>query len=143
VTGDPHVPFYCRRPLIINEGYPLGTLCVMDFEPRRLEFEQAGAMRRLSHQAVSQLELRRRIIENQLMIKELDQARAEAAAGKARTDELVANVLPPSVADELRRNDKGQPRYHPAVTILFTVSRARGRPGRQPPARHRRLPWGA
>ena len=42
VTGDPHVTFYCSMPLITQEGYALGTLCVMDFEPRQLEFEQAG-----------------------------------------------------------------------------------------------------
>jgi adenylate cyclase len=120
VTGDPHVTFYCSMPLITQEGYALGTLCVMDFEPRRLEFEQAEAMRRLSHQVISQLELRRRLIENQQMIKELDQARAETAGEKARAEELLANFLPPRVADELKRNGKVQPKYHPAATILFT-----------------------
>ena len=120
VTGDPHVTFYCSMPLITSEGYALGTLCVMDFEPRRLEFEQAEAMRRLSHQVVSQLELRRRLIENHQMIKELDQARAEAAAEKARAEELLANFLPPAVADELKRNGKVQPKYNLAATILFT-----------------------
>jgi adenylate cyclase len=120
VTGDPHVTFYCSMPLITQEGYAVGTLCVMDFEPRRLEFEQAEAMRRLSHQVVSQLELRRRLIENLQMIKELDQARTEAAAEKARTDELLAKILPPTVADELKRNGKVEAKYHPAATILFT-----------------------
>jgi adenylate cyclase len=120
VTGDPHVTFYCSMPLITQEGYALGTLCVMDFEPRRLEFEQAEAMRRLSHQVVSQLELRRRLIENLQMIKELDQARTEAAAEKARTDELLDKILPPTVADELRRNGRVEAKHHPAATILFT-----------------------
>ena len=120
VTGDPHLKFYCSMPLITQEGYALGTLCVMDFEPRQLEFGQAEAKRRLAHQVVSQLELRRRLIENHQMIKELDQARAEAAAEKARTDELLANILPPAVADELKKNGKVLPKYNPAATILFT-----------------------
>ena len=120
VTGDPHVTFYCSMPLITQEGHALGTLCVMDFQPRQLEFEQAEAMRRLSHQVVSQLELRRRLIEYQEMIKERDEAHAEAAAEKARTEELLANILPPAVADELKKNGKVQPKYSPAATILFT-----------------------
>jgi adenylate cyclase len=76
VTGDPHLKFYCKHALITGDGYALGTLCVMDFEPRQLEFEQTESMRRPSHQVVSQLELRRRLIE----YRQLDQAHAEAAA---------------------------------------------------------------
>jgi hypothetical protein len=34
VVGDPHCRFYCGVPLITDEG----TLCVMDFAPRRLTF---------------------------------------------------------------------------------------------------------
>jgi adenylate cyclase len=59
VVGDPRCRFYCGMPLITSEGYALGTLCVMDFEPRQLSFEQIESMRRLSRQALTQLELRR------------------------------------------------------------------------------------
>ena len=120
VTADPHLQFYCSMPLITDEGYALGTLCVMDFEPRQLDFEQAQAMRRLSRQVLSQLELRRRLIEHGQTIRELDQARAEAAAEKARTEELLANILPPSIAGELKTNGKVQPKYTTAATVLFT-----------------------
>ena len=120
VTGDPHLKFYCSMPLITEEGYALGTLCVMDFEPRQLTFDQTQSLRRLTHQVMSQLELRRRLIEYHQTIKELDQARAEAAAEKARTEELLANILPPSIAEELKKNGKVQPKYSPAATILFT-----------------------
>ena len=47
VTGDPHFKFYCGMPLITAEGYALGTLCVIDFEPRKLSFEQLESIRRL------------------------------------------------------------------------------------------------
>ena len=120
VAGDPHLRFYCGMPLITDEGYALGTLCVMDFEARQLEFEQTQAMRRLSRQVLSQLELRRKLIEYGQTIKELDQARAETAAEKARTEELLANILPPSIAEELKKNGKVQPKYNAAATILFT-----------------------
>src|SRR5207244_7440315 len=94
VVGDPHCRFYCGMPLITNEGYALGTLCVMDFEPRQLSFEQIDSMRRLSRQVLTQLELRRKLIEHDQTIKELDKARTELAVEKARAEELLDNVLP-------------------------------------------------
>jgi adenylate cyclase len=98
LIGDPHCRFYCGMPLITNEGYALGTLCVMDFEPRQLTFEQIESMRRLSRQVLTQLELRRKLIEHDQTIKELDKARAELAAEKARAEELLDNVLPAPIA---------------------------------------------
>ena len=86
VVGDPHCRFYCGVPLITDEGYALGTLCVMDFEPRRLTFEQTEALRRLSRQVLTLLELRRRLIEHDQMIRRLDQAHKEVAAQKARAE---------------------------------------------------------
>ncbi len=119
VVGDPHCRFYCGVPLITDEGYALGTLCVLDFEPRRLTFEQAEALRRLSRQVLTLLELRRRLIEHGQTIKELDEAREEVAAQKARAEELLHNLLPPAIADELRTNGRVQPRYLRSATVLF------------------------
>ena len=119
VVGDPHCRFYCGMPLITDEGYALGTLCVMDFEPRQLSFEQMESLRRLSRQVLTQLELRRRLIEHDQTIKDLDQARIEAASEKARAEELLDAVLPAAIADELRKNGKVQPKYTCSATILF------------------------
>ena len=55
VVGEPHCRFYCGVPIITDEGYALGTLCVMDFESRRLTFEQTEALRRLSRQVLTLL----------------------------------------------------------------------------------------
>jgi len=118
-AADPPCRFYCGMPLITDEGYALGTLCVMDFEPRQLTFEQTESLRRLSRQVLTQLELRRKLIEYDQTIKELDQARAETAAEKARAEELLDNVLPAPIADELRKNGKVQPKYTRSATILF------------------------
>jgi class 3 adenylate cyclase len=68
---------------------------------------------------MSQLELRRRLIESDQAVKELDKAHADLSAEKARTEELLANILPVSVADELKKSGKVQPKYEPAATILF------------------------
>ena len=37
VTGDPKIVFYAGAPLISKNGYPLGTLCIIDFKPRKIK----------------------------------------------------------------------------------------------------------
>jgi signal transduction histidine kinase len=59
VTGQPHVIFYAGVPLIGEGGFPLGTLCVIDHEPRALSDEQLKALNALSRQVMNLLELRR------------------------------------------------------------------------------------
>jgi adenylate cyclase len=118
-TREPPCRFYCGMPLITNEGYALGALCVMDFEPRQLSFDQIESMRRLSRQVLTQLELRRTLIEYGQIIKELDQARMETAAEKARADQLLDNLLPAAIADEFKKNGTVLPKYIRSATILF------------------------
>ncbi|MGY3081850.1 adenylate cyclase [Bradyrhizobium sp. LM6.10] len=119
VALRPSCRFYCGMPLITDEGYALGTLCVMDFEPRQLSFEQTEALRMLSHQVLAQLELRRKLLEYGQTIRDLEQARLEAAAERTRAEALLRNVLPTPIADELKRSGRVQPRYTRSATILF------------------------
>jgi PAS domain S-box-containing protein len=62
-TSEPHVVFYAGAPLINDDGLPLGTVCVIDHQPRSLTEEQREALRALSRQVMAQLELRRRALE--------------------------------------------------------------------------------
>jgi class 3 adenylate cyclase len=73
---------------------------------------------------LAQLELRRTLIHYRQTIKELDHARIETATEKVRTEELLTNILPKTIADELRKNGKVQPRFTPSATILFADFKA-------------------
>lgn len=59
VTGDPLIRFYAGAPLFVEEGYCLGTLCVIDRRPRKLDAEQLESLALLRDSVVSLLELRR------------------------------------------------------------------------------------
>ncbi|WP_334187719.1 EAL domain-containing protein [Noviherbaspirillum sp.] len=89
VKGEPNIRFYVGIPLINIDGHAVGTLTVMDHRPRRLSDDQLFALRVLAHQALTQLESRRSIVELNRLMMERDQAQS----GLQRMhDELEARV---------------------------------------------------
>jgi diguanylate cyclase (GGDEF)-like protein len=62
VTGDPHIVFYAGAPILTPTGDPIGTLCIVDYKPRKLTAMQSRVLQGLANQAVTQLELRRSLM---------------------------------------------------------------------------------
>ncbi|TNF46194.1 MAG: GAF domain-containing protein [Bacteroidetes bacterium] len=63
VSGDPHVVFYAGAPLISSEGYPFGTLCVIDYKERTLSDLQKNQLTILAQQVSKLFQLRKRNLE--------------------------------------------------------------------------------
>lgn len=61
VTGGPEVKFYAGAPLIMSGDLRIGTLCIVDNEPRTISEDQKKALEVLARQVVSQLELRQTV----------------------------------------------------------------------------------
>jgi excisionase family DNA binding protein len=57
VTGDPHILFYAGCPLRGPDGHAVGTLCVIDRTPRRLDGAQKEALRALADIAEDEIRL--------------------------------------------------------------------------------------
>lgn len=66
-TGEPHVKFYAGAPLIMSDNSRLGTLCVIGNEPRTITLDQKKALEALARQVVSQLELRLKLKELEIL----------------------------------------------------------------------------
>ena len=59
VTESPNISFYAGVPLVTSNGFALGTLCVIDSQPKELTQQQIDQLQKLSVQVVKLLELKK------------------------------------------------------------------------------------
>lgn len=74
VTGEPRLRFYAGALLATADGHPLGTLCVLDRQPRQLDALQTEALGVLAQQVMQMLELRRELALREQLTARLDAA---------------------------------------------------------------------
>jgi len=73
VTGPPGIRFYAGVPLVSTEGEAIGTLCVIDRQPRTLNESQRVALAALAEITMELLEGRRRemLLQQRLAVSEV------------------------------------------------------------------------
>jgi PAS domain S-box-containing protein len=57
VTGAPYVRFYAGAPLITKDGHAIGSLCIIDMEPRELTMHQQKSVLVMAKQVINLMEL--------------------------------------------------------------------------------------
>ena len=67
VIGDPHAKFYAGAPIVTDDGFTLGTVCVIDRHARRLDASQRQSLRSLSNLVVTLMEHEKRSREERLV----------------------------------------------------------------------------
>ncbi|ETX30617.1 histidine kinase dimerization/phosphoacceptor domain -containing protein [Roseivivax isoporae] len=66
------IRFYAGAPLVSRAGYALGSLCVLDTQPRTLSKTQRDALGTLARQVMRQLELARALRNEEVLRSEID-----------------------------------------------------------------------
>jgi GAF domain-containing protein len=65
VVEAPRIRFYGGAPLVTDDGFRIGALCVMDTRPRMLESRQIESLRAIAHHVMTHLDLRRQVAAQQ------------------------------------------------------------------------------
>ena len=61
VTSGPQIRFYGGLPLITDEGFAIGSLCVLDYMPRNLAAAQTESLKLIGSQVMRHLNTRRNL----------------------------------------------------------------------------------
>ncbi len=88
VASDPKIRFYAGAPLVDADGYPLGTLCVIDEQPRELNDFQKEALASLSRQAMRLISARKKSKELQEISEKLAEREEQLSQSNAELEAI-------------------------------------------------------
>lgn len=69
VKDSPQIRFYAGIPLVDSTDKVFGSLCVIDYRPRKLDSEQTDTLKIIARQIVSQYELRREAMQSEHLLQ--------------------------------------------------------------------------
>lgn len=92
VTGETHIRFYAGAPLVASDGHVLGTMCVIDREPRELTEKQLNALRILSRQVVYHMEMRSNLEELRAGLQARAAAEGPSGEAAAGLDHIIGDL---------------------------------------------------
>jgi C4-dicarboxylate-specific signal transduction histidine kinase len=92
VTGEPKVGFYAGAPLVGEDGFRLGTVCLIDHQPRQLSKDQLRLLKVVAGHVSSLLEVRRSHILLQAAADEAARREAQARGLIDRQDALLRGI---------------------------------------------------
>lgn len=119
VTEKPNVIFYAGMPLTDTEANNLGTLCVIDQQPHKLDDNQREALRVIAHQIQTQFELRRALSEADDRRNKAEKfAKAKSIFMSNISHEILAPLQGISGATNLLQNTALTDRQEHLVAIL-------------------------
>jgi len=100
VTDDPFIRFYAGMPISTPQGHRLGTLCVIDSQPRQLDNTQRDTLQRLTRMVEYQLQLRLALLNSVERERELQD---QSALAEGLLDKVHAGVVVCNERGELTR----------------------------------------
>jgi PAS domain S-box-containing protein len=131
VAGEFGLRFYAGVPLRTSDGFNLGTLCVIDREPRQVTDEELAVLGDLAALVMDQMELRlgarRAVWEAERIVAERDQQAERTREAERRLNAVLDNA---SVA-VLMMDERQQCSYMNAAAERLTgysLAETRGRP---------------
>ncbi len=118
VRGDPGIRFYAGMPLVLPGGEAVGTLCVIDRVPRRLDAAQRMALEILARSVVTELELRQRVVELETEVTRRQEAEMRIMHLATR-DPLTGLPNRAALMDRLQQGIKTAKRDRSLMAVLF------------------------
>jgi diguanylate cyclase (GGDEF)-like protein len=119
VTAENGLRFYAGFPVHSPDGFPLGTLCVLDNKPGTINEAQRAALETLARQVNARIELRMQRRELQQALAAAEGARQKLAAADRRFNTFMNNG--PFVAF-LKDSQSRYLSYNQAFANLFQIS---------------------